>query len=121
MNNQNECKPIPTACIVPHCASCDDDSTCNQCNIPFTLNEDNGCELCEEGTYFNNRSCESISFKMKIMTNYDKECADENCAFCQEDGTICRICLNGFIMNDLDGCEPISTAESCNHLKKAFF
>jgi len=50
-----------------------------------------------------------------------KECDDENCALCIEDGATCKLCLNGFTMNDLNECEPISKpiyiAESCNSHK----
>ena len=62
-NNQNKCEPISTACPVKHCASCDDSSTCKECNAPFALNKDNECQLCEEGTYFDDGSCESILLK----------------------------------------------------------
>jgi len=104
------------ACSIKHCASCDDDSTCNKCNAPYTLIENNECQLCEEGTYYNedDESCASISFLNKKWLIADKECLDENCALCKEDGATCKLCLNGFIMNDLDECEPISAAESCN-------
>ena len=47
---------IKIACSVPNCASCDD-SACKECNAPFALNEDNECQLCEEGTYFKEGSC----------------------------------------------------------------
>ena len=74
MNNLNKCEPISTACSVPNCASCDDDSTCNKCNAPFALDEDNECQLCEEGTYFNedDGSCESISFLMKMANSLQR-------------------------------------------------
>jgi len=60
LNTQNECKP--SSCKVPDCASCDDDSTCNECNVPYQLMGNNKCQLCEEGTYFDKGSCKSISF-----------------------------------------------------------
>ena len=62
MNDQNECEAIPITCSVANCASCDDESTCNKCNAPYALNEDNECQLCEEGTYFDDGFCESITF-----------------------------------------------------------
>jgi len=71
MNDMNECEPIyvPITCSVKHCASCDDDSTCNKCNSPYQLIDNNECQLCEEGTYFNenDESCEGISFLMKMF------------------------------------------------------
>ena len=60
MNEQNECKP--TTCLVKHCASCDDDLTCKKCNAPYQLIQDNKCQLCELGTYYDedDGSCASI-------------------------------------------------------------
>jgi len=112
VNDQNKCKPIstiPTTCPVDNCVSCDDGSTCNECNAPFTLNKDNECQLCEEGTYFADKSCKGFSFlKWKwLITN--KECVDKNCAFCPEDGRTCKICYNGFTVDGLNKCKPIST------------
>ena len=60
LNGQNECKP--TTCLVANCALCDDGSTCNECNAPYQLIRNKECRLCEEGTYFDNGFCESISF-----------------------------------------------------------
>ena len=53
------------------------------------------------------------------MSNNSKECDGENCVFCNNDGT-CKICSNGFILSDLNKCEPvsISTAEACNYIIK---
>jgi len=46
-----------------NCVICDD-SNCIECNAPFALNQDNECQLCEEGTYYNEdgKSCEGIFF-----------------------------------------------------------
>jgi len=52
-----------------NCASCDD-SACKECNAPFALNQDNKCQLCEEGTYFADKSCKGISFLKMKMNNY---------------------------------------------------
>ena len=65
MNEMDECEPIPITCLVSHCVSCNDESICNECNAPFTLNQANECQLCEEGTYFKEGSCESISILNK--------------------------------------------------------
>ena len=51
-------------CSFENCVSCDDGSTCNECNAPYQLVGNNECRLCEEGTYYNedDKSCESIFF-----------------------------------------------------------
>jgi len=53
------------ACSIKHCAACLDDSTCNMCNAPYVLNQDNECELCQIGTYFDEdaKSCAGIFLK----------------------------------------------------------
>ena len=62
LNDQNECEPIPITCSIENCASCDDESTCKECNAPYQLVGDEECQLCEEGTYYdeNEKSCEGI-------------------------------------------------------------
>ena len=62
-----------------------------------------------------------LLFKSKWLIIH-KVCDDENCALCKEDGAKCQLCLNGFIMSDLDKCEPvsISTAEACNEIIEYF-
>jgi len=52
------------ACV-ENCASCDNDSTCNECNAPYAFNQDDECQLCEEGTYFDKGSCASILFFLR--------------------------------------------------------
>ena len=100
---------------------CDDVSTCNKCNAPYQLVQGKECQLCKEGTYYyeDDESCESISFNYKWLIAV-KECDDENCALCIEDGATCKFCLNGFTMNDLNECEPISkpnytASGACNY------
>jgi len=66
----NKCKP--TSCLVENCSSCDDSPICNRCNPPFTLIGNNKCQLCEEGTYFADGSCESISFLMKMTNSWQR-------------------------------------------------
>jgi len=67
--HSNSCFPktlynMKIACLAENCASCDDGSACKECNAPFALNENNECQLCEEGTFYNknDKSCEGISF-----------------------------------------------------------
>ena len=105
---------VNLACSVENCASCDDDSTCKECNAPYALVENNKCELCEEGTYFDKGSCKSIYLLKWKWIITDKECDDENCALCKDNGATCKICSNGFILNDLDECKPtICSIENC--------
>ena len=47
-------------------------------------------------------------------------CHVDNCASCKEDGKICDLCLNGYILNDQNEChsnKPNQTQQSGNNMR----
>ena len=57
---------LPLGCgIIPNCLKCSDASTCTSCADPYILDDNDQCQPCNEGTFFNSGTCSS-----KYISNY---------------------------------------------------
>ena len=63
---------------MPNCDACSSSSACTECAAPYVLNTNNDqCQLCVKGTYFDSGSCLSkrglikskLKFKRLFTTN----------------------------------------------------